>query len=79
MVPRPGWEEQRISVMEYVQMQKFLQYPDLANKLLATGDAELEYNITCGDTYWGIVDGVGENNLGKVLMKVRDRLSQQGA
>ncbi len=79
MVPRPGWEEQRISVMEDVQMQKFLQYPDLANKLLATGDAELEYNNTCGDTYWGIVDGVGENNLGKVPMKVRDRLSQQGA
>jgi len=79
MVPRPGWEEQRISVMEDVQMQKFLQYPDLAKKLLATGDAELEYNNTCGDTYWGIVDGVGENNLGKVLMKVRSRLSQQGA
>jgi len=79
MVPRPDWESKRISVMEDVQMQKFLQYPDLAKKLVATGDAELEYNNTCGDTYWGIVDGVGENNLGKVLMRVRDRLAKQGA
>ncbi len=79
MVARPGWENQRLAVMEDVQMQKFIQYPDLAKKLIETGDAELEYNNTCGDTYWGIVDGIGENNLGKVLMKVRQRLVSQNA
>ena len=79
MVARPGWENQRLAVMEDVQMQKFIQYPDLAKKLIETGNAELEYNNTCGDTYWGIVDGVGENNLGKGLMKVRQRLVSQNA
>lgn len=24
-----------------------------------------------GDTYWGCVNGIGENNLGKILMKLR--------
>lgn len=78
MTPRPDWEEVRISVMEDVQMEKFRQYPELAKKLVATGDAELIYGNTCGDTYWGVFEGEGENNLGKVLMKVRDRLVAEG-
>jgi hypothetical protein len=76
MAPRPDWPEMRLDVMEDVQMEKFTQYPDLGRKLVATGDAELEYNNTCGDTFWGIVDGEGENHLGKVLMKVRARLKE---
>lgn len=59
-------------------MEKFRQYPELAKKLVATGDAELIYGNTCGDTYWGVFEGEGENNLGKVLMKVRDRLVAEG-
>jgi predicted NAD-dependent protein-ADP-ribosyltransferase YbiA (DUF1768 family) len=27
-----------------------------------------------GDTYWGVCNGVGENHLGKLLMKIRDYL-----
>lgn len=49
-------------------------HSDLRKKLLATGDAELVENNTCGDVFWGICDGVGENHLGKILMLVRDRL-----
>ena len=75
MTVRPEWEDIRIQVMEDVQIAKFSQYPDLAKKLVDTGDAFLEYNNTCGDTYWGLVDGVGENNLGKVLMRVRDKFA----
>ena len=60
-------------------MAKFTQHPELAKKLLDTGDAELIYTNTCGDDSWGIVEGKGENNLGKVLMKVRDRLSVDNA
>ena len=79
MTPQPGWEEKRISAMEEVQMAKFTQHPELAKKLLDTGDAELIYTNTGGDDYWGIFEGKGENNLGKVLMKVRDRLSAESA
>ncbi len=79
MVPRKGWEGIRLSVMEDVQMAKFKQYPELREKLLATGDAELIYNNDCGDAYWGIYEGTGENNLGKILMKVRGRLAAEAA
>ena len=75
MVPRKGWEEVRISVMEEVQIAKYQQHPELASKLMATGDAELIYNNECGDTYWGVFNGKGENNLGKVLMKIRNKFA----
>ena len=76
MMPRKGWEEVRIGVMEEVQMAKFSQHPELAEKLIATGEAKLTYNNECGDTYWGVFNGEGENNLGKVLMRVRSRLAE---
>ena len=71
---RPDWEEVKLDVMYQVCMAKFTQNPRLAEKLIATGDAELVDGNTWGDRIWGVCDGVGENNLGKILMQVRDRL-----
>lgn len=31
---------------------------------------------TWGDTFWGVYDNKGENNLGKILMKVREGLKE---
>lgn len=39
-------------------------------------DEHLEEGNTWGDTIWGTVDGVGENRLGKILMRVRDELNE---
>lgn len=50
---------------------KFSQNPDLADKLVATKDAELIEGNTWGDRIWGVCDGIGENRLGKILMRVR--------
>ncbi len=47
---------------------------DLAQRLLATGDAELVEGNNWGDRFWGICRGEGRNELGKILMKVRDEL-----
>ena len=48
--------------------------PGLAKLLAETGEQELvEYN-PWHDTYWGVCDGVGQNKLGKLLMKVRGEL-----
>lgn len=71
---RPGWDEMRIQVMLDVVRCKFHQNPDLREKLLATGSAELVEGNTWNDTFWGVCHGVGENNLGKILMLVRDEL-----
>lgn len=72
---REDWEQIKLGVMEDLLRQKFSSGSDLARKLLLTGDEELVEGNTWGDTYWG-VDSVkgGQNNLGKLLMKIREEL-----
>lgn len=69
----PNWRDNRIYVMYQCLRAKFEQ-PALREKLLATGDAKLIEGNWWGDTYWGVCNGIGENNLGKLLMKVRGEL-----
>jgi hypothetical protein len=75
---RGDWDQVKDKVMLHACLCKFLQHADLAERLLATGDAYLEEGNTWGDKYWGVVDGVGKNMLGKTLMQVRDILKLQG-
>lgn len=74
VVLRVDWEEVKLGVMYQVCKAKFTQNPDLAQKLIDTGDAELVEGNTWGDRIWGVCDGVGENNLGKILMRIREEL-----
>ena len=67
---RPDWLEVKLGAMEFVLRQKF-SHPDLLALLLATGDLDLVEDNDWDDTYWGVCNGVGENNLGKLLMKIR--------
>lgn len=71
---RPDWEEVKYVHMKHIVKAKFEQNPDLAAKLIATGDAHLEEGNTWGDRIWGTVNGVGNNALGLILMQVRDEL-----
>lgn len=71
---RADWERVKFDVMERCVRDKFMRNADLRARLLATGDAHLEEGNTWGDRVWGTVDGVGENRLGKILMKIRDEL-----
>ena len=68
--------------MEEFVSRKF-QIPELRNKLLATGDANLVEGNTWCDNYWGIctcskcinnpvIDE--KNKLGTILMKVRNEI-----
>jgi ribA/ribD-fused uncharacterized protein len=68
---RKDWEEVKYSIMYRLVFLKFLLNTDLRDKLLATNDEHLIEGNTWGDTYWGVCDGVGENNLGRILMSVR--------
>jgi ribA/ribD-fused uncharacterized protein len=74
---RPDWDALRLNVMETLLRQKFTLHADLRALLLATGDAILEEGNTWGDVFWGVCNGVGENHLGKLLMKIRDELKNQ--
>lgn len=70
---RSDWEGIKLSVMETALRKKFAD-PALAAKLKATGEEELVEGNWWNDRFWGVCDGVGENNLGKLLMKIRAEL-----
>lgn len=72
---RPDWDKVKLSVMEDLLRQKF-QIPYLKMMLLHTGETPLVEENTWGDKYWGTCYGVGQNNLGRLLMKIRDELNR---
>ena len=72
---RADWDDIKLGIMEEIVRCKFRQHPELEEKLLCTGDIHIEEGNTWHDTYWGVCDGVGQNHLGKILMKVRESLN----
>lgn len=70
---REGWEEVKLVVMASILYDKFTRHPDLRQKLIDTGSAELIEGNNWGDRFWG-VDGTGKNHLGRILMALRDYL-----
>ncbi len=71
---RDDFDEIKVQVMTEINRQKYFGHPRLMQLLKDTGDAILEEGNTWGDVFWGKCDGVGENNLGKILMNIRDGL-----
>ncbi len=71
---RPDWDNIRVQKMRDVLKCKFIQNKDLRILLRRTRDLYLEETNDWGDRFWGVVDGVGENNLGLTLMAVRKEL-----
>ena len=71
---RDDWEAVKIQIMYQIVYAKFSQNPLLKQKLLDTGDAYLQEGNTWYDTFWGVCNGVGQNNLGYILMRVREEL-----
>lgn len=68
---RDDWEQIKLKVMFDINIEK---YKDdyLSDKLVDTRGCELIEGNTWKDTYWGVCNGVGQNNLGKILMQIRD-------
>ena len=76
------WEETKINVMESGLRLKFSN-PTLKAKLLATGNEPLEEGNHWHDNFWGncycdkCKNIVGQNNLGKLLMKLRNEYMEE--
>lgn len=70
------WYKRSIGIMYEIVKFKFIQNPDIRNRLIETGDLELIEGNHWHDTFWGKDDKTwkGENWLGKILMQVRDEL-----
>ena len=73
-LPRADWHEVKLGIMRRADLAKFAQHSDLAELLLATGDAEL-IEDSPSEPYWGIgPDDQGLNWAGRVIMEVRTEL-----
>ena len=74
---RKDWnDETKLKVMYDLLKIKF-RNKNLKEMLLATGDKEIIEGNSWGDIFWGVCDGIGENHLGKLLMKVREELKKE--
>ena len=74
---RPDWEEVKFDIMYEICKAKFTQNQSYKENLLKTGDAELIEGNDWGDKIWGQVNGIGENHLGKILMRIREELKNE--
>ena len=63
--------------MDEVLYLKFRQHNDLRTLLLSTHPADLVY-VETGDSFWGDGGDVGTNELGKSLVRVRERIRTEG-
>lgn len=79
------WNDINLEVMKKLLIQKFDKNLNQENykKLMETGSKYLEETNYWGDKYWGVSkfseseDGIGENNLGKLLMEIRENLRKE--
>ncbi len=75
---RKDWENVRRAYMTRAMYTKCKAWPEVAEKLLATGDEKLVENDQY-DYYWGCGrDLRGDNTYGKVLMDIRTKLREEG-
>ena len=72
---RESWNDDRIHYMRIILESKFGDY-ELRDQLGATKGCELIEGNTWGDTFWGQCNSKGQNNLGKLLMSIRDDITR---
>lgn len=70
---RKDWEDVKLTIMHQVCKQKFIQNDYLKQRLINTGQELLVCEMSY-DKFWGVVNGQGENHLGKILMSIRDEI-----
>ncbi len=81
---RPDWPDLKVDLMRDLARQKFEEHPDLQDRLLATGEAELVEGNTWHDNFWGdcrcarCAASPGQNWLGRILMDLRRQLQEAG-
>lgn len=71
---RSDWRDIRVRVMEEIIRAKVAQHPYVKQKLLESGDREIVED-SWRDDFWGWGPNKdGQNQLGKIWMKVRESL-----
>jgi ribA/ribD-fused uncharacterized protein len=73
-----NWQMERTKIMERLVRDKFRRSKELQEKLKATENRELIMSYedeTSGNLFWGMVKEKGQNQLGRILMKVREDIN----
>lgn len=72
-----NWEDIKLSIMETCLEQKYTQEP-YRKKLIDTGTEYIQEGNRWNDKFWGVClkTNKGENNLGKLIMEIRRRITQ---
>ncbi len=74
---RSDWEEVKFQIMHEAVLAKFSGHADIQAVLLATGDRLIVEDSPI-DYYWGCgLDKTGQNQLGKILMSVRQTIRER--
>lgn len=69
-----AWHDEKLTYMEEILRAKIEQHEKIKMLLIETGDRDIIENSPT-DYFWGIgEDGTGENQLGKLFMKLRAEL-----
>ena len=70
----PDWNNKKLLVMETILRAKFEQHQEVRDALIRSGNEEIAEDSPI-DSFWGKgSDGRGENQLGKLWMKIRSEL-----
>ena len=75
ITPSPEWEKHKLETMMSIQIAKFTQNPSLMKRLIDTENCKIINGNNKQETYWGVdlYSWKGENNLGKILMEIREK------
>ena len=71
---RTDWDDVKLEEMYNICKIKFTQNPNLGKLLIETQNEEIIEGNDWDDTFWGVFNGEGQNNLGKILMQIRKEL-----
>lgn len=77
-----SWHGKRVEVMQHVLRAKFMQNPSHRDHLLSTGSSYLSFHTPYKrmDPFWtDDADGSGANQLGHLLMQIRQEFGGSGA
>ena len=72
---RGDWDKIKLKIMEDITREYYLANRSFLDKLMETGDKRLAHRGFRIDPYWGETKKGGENNHGKILMKLREEFA----
>lgn len=71
---RRDWQNVKVEIMLQLVRAKAAQHEDVRECLMATGTKHI-YENSPWDDFWGCgADGAGKNQMGEILMRVRDEI-----